>query len=310
MAAMTGTRQATSRLYFLFLTVCSVTGCISRTNENSIALDTVPQGMAIVGHRGASDDAPENTLESMKLAWQQGATAAECDIVLTKDGEIVLMHDDSTKRTALGGIDLLVGQAEWAKLRELDVGSFKGEKWKGVKIPRLVDVLRVIPEGRRLFIEIKSGNMNTGADQAVLPALVELLSHEKIAPSAVTIISFDHNILAKLKMIAPQYQAFYLTTFVEYPGNWPYMRTDADLEKMIQTAKAAHIDGIDMENSSVISAAWVEKIHAAQLKTAIWSYKADDTVANAQKYRAMGVGYYTTNAPGVVRRELGVTLGG
>ncbi|HSJ02151.1 MAG: glycerophosphodiester phosphodiesterase family protein, partial [Verrucomicrobium sp.] len=53
----------------------------------------------IIGHRGASHDAPENSLSSMKLAWDQGADGAELDLWLSKDGKLVVMHDGNTKRT-------------------------------------------------------------------------------------------------------------------------------------------------------------------------------------------------------------------
>ena len=103
----------------------------------------------IIAHRGASHDAPENTLESVKLGWVQGADAVEVDVYLSKDGYIVLHHDGSTKK--LAGVDRKVVDQTLAELQQLDVGSWKGDKWKDVRIPKLADVLSTIPEGRRLF---------------------------------------------------------------------------------------------------------------------------------------------------------------
>ena len=77
----------------------------------------------IVAHRGASLDAPENTLAAFRLAWSQGADAIEGDFRLTKDGRIACLHDDTTQRTA--GLDLTVADSTLAELRELDVGSWK-----------------------------------------------------------------------------------------------------------------------------------------------------------------------------------------
>lgn len=253
--------------------------------------------MKIVGHRGASKDAPENTLESMKLAWEQGAYAAECDIVRTHDGKLVLMHDDSTKRTARCGVDLLVEHTDWKDLKKLDVGSWKGEKWKGVKIPLLEDVLRAIPDGKQLYIEIKSGSANRGADPRVIDALENLLQQEKIAPQKITFISFDHDFLHGLKKRLPRYTAYYLTSFVKFPGTWPDVRNEAELETHIRKALENSIDGLDMENSSVITKNWVKKIHDNTLKVAIWSYSKDDTLKNALRYKDCGVDFLTTDMP-------------
>ncbi len=109
----------------------------------------------LIGHRGASFDAPENTLAAFRLAWEEGADGVEGDYRLTLDGEIVCLHDPTTRRTA--GINLAVAKATLAQLRELDVGSWKGEQWAGEPIPTLREVIATVPPGKRLFIELKSG---------------------------------------------------------------------------------------------------------------------------------------------------------
>ncbi len=260
--------------------------------------------MKIVGHRGASDDAPENTLESLMLAWEQGAYAAECDIILTRDEQLVLMHDDSTKRTALDGVDLIVEQTDWEDLKSIDVGSWKDEKWRGVRIPLLKDVLRAIPEGKHLYIEIKTGNTNLGADVRVIEYLSKLIEKEKISPEKITFICFDHDFLNNLKKRLPDYKAYYLTTFEPFPGTWPDVKKVQDLEIYINEALKNGIDGLDMENSSVIIKEWVERIHRSGLKVAIWSYGKDDTLENARRYFDIGVDFLTTNMPAKILQSL------
>ena len=78
------------------------------------------RGGVIVAHRGASFDAPENTLAAFRLAWQQGADAIEGDFYLSKDNQIVCIHDADTKRTAV--VSRQVAESTLAELRELDVG--------------------------------------------------------------------------------------------------------------------------------------------------------------------------------------------
>jgi glycerophosphoryl diester phosphodiesterase len=261
--------------------------------------------MQIVGHRGASDDAPENTLESLMLAWEQGAYAAECDIILTKDLRLVLMHDDSTQRTALGGIDLIVEKTVWSELQKLDVGRWKGEKWSGVRIPLLEDVLRAIPDGKHLFIEIKTGDANSGADPRVIDHLPELVEKEMMSPDKISFICFDHLFLNRLKKRLPDYRAYYLTTFQPQPGKWPDVRNDEELEYSINEALRNGIDGLDMENSGIIQKEWVERIHESTLKIGIWSYGTDDTLENARRYNDIGIDFFTTNMPAVVLKMLG-----
>ena len=75
----------------------------------------------IVAHRGASRDAPENTIPAFKLAWEQGADAIEGDFHLTKDGNIVCIHDGNTENVS--NTNLVVRESTLAELRKLDVGA-------------------------------------------------------------------------------------------------------------------------------------------------------------------------------------------
>ncbi|UCF16476.1 MAG: hypothetical protein JSW59_03265, partial [Phycisphaerales bacterium] len=138
------------------------------------------KSVEIIAHRGASHLAPENTMASVMLGWQKRADV-EVDVYLTKDNRIVAIHDDTTERTA--GIDLEVAKTTSHELRKLDVGSFKSEEFAGETIPLLADIVRTIPPGRKLYIEIKCG-------QEILPFLQQLLS-ESGKMSQVVIIGFD-----------------------------------------------------------------------------------------------------------------------
>ena len=76
----------------------------------------------LVAHRGASADAPENTIPAFQLAWEQGADAIEGDFHLTADGHIVCIHDEDTQKVA--GKKLIVPESTLADLRKLDVGAW------------------------------------------------------------------------------------------------------------------------------------------------------------------------------------------
>src|SRR6516225_8007886 len=111
--------------------------------------------LEITAHRGASWDAPENTLAAVELAWRQGADAVEVDFRLTRDGHIVASHDDSTQRIA--GVDVRVHESSLAELRELDFGGWKGAEFAGEPIPTFDELLATLPPGKRFYVEIKCG---------------------------------------------------------------------------------------------------------------------------------------------------------
>ena len=77
------------------------------------------RAVEIIGHRGASRDAPENTLASVNLAWKRNADAVEIDVYLSKDGHIVVVHDETTKR--YGGPDRKIADQTLADLKKLEL---------------------------------------------------------------------------------------------------------------------------------------------------------------------------------------------
>jgi len=106
----------------------------------------------ILGHRGSSGDAPENTLNAIELAKQAGADGVEFDVKLTKDREVVLLHDPKVDRTSNGSGFLK--DIPLNEFRELDFGEWKGKAFKGERAPLLADVLDAFGDDLLLNIEI------------------------------------------------------------------------------------------------------------------------------------------------------------
>jgi len=123
----------------------------------------------ILGHRGASAEAPENTLAAFRLAVEQGADGVELDVWRCGSGEVVVHHDPDTART--GGVARLVSSTPWAELRRLDVGSWKGERFAGERIPLLAEVLDALPTAV-VNVELKSSGW---PDLALARAVAEIL---------------------------------------------------------------------------------------------------------------------------------------
>ena len=166
----------------------------------------VANAQAIVAHRGASHDAPENTLAAFKLAWEKGADAIEGDFHLTKDGKIVCIHDKTTKRTAGGGPNLKIADSTLEQLRKLEVGAWKHERFRGEPIPTLEEVLAILPKRKRILIEIKCG-------VEIVEPLKKVLAKSRLERGQVAIIAFSTDVIAACKQALPKIPAFWLTSF-------------------------------------------------------------------------------------------------
>jgi len=245
----------------------------------------------IVAHRGASRDAPENTVSSMNLGWEQGADACELDIRLTKDGRIVVVHDRTTKRTA--GLDRDVSAQTLAELRQLDAGRWKEAKWAGEKIPTLAEALATIPDGKRMFIEIKCG-------PEVLPELERVLKASGKRPEQLVLIGFDYDLMRLARERFPRLRLFWICSHKIKGTN----RTPA-IESLIAQAKDARFDGLDLESKFPITIESVSKVRAAGLGVHVWTI---DDPELARQWIAAGVDSITTNRPGGLREELGPAL--
>ncbi|HEY9250938.1 MAG TPA: glycerophosphodiester phosphodiesterase family protein, partial [Rariglobus sp.] len=83
----------------------------------------------IIAHRGASGEAPENTVAAARLGWTEQADAVEIDVHLTRDGRVVAIHDPTLLRTT--GRDARVDELTLEEIRRLDAGVWKGARWRG-----------------------------------------------------------------------------------------------------------------------------------------------------------------------------------
>lgn len=242
----------------------------------------------IVAHRGASFDAPENTVASFRLAWEQGTDAAELDIHQSKDGKIVVIHDATTKRNI--GVDRPVLEQTLEELRTLDAGSWKGAAWKGEKLPTLDEALATIPAGKRLFIEIK-------CSAAVLPELERVIQASGKKAAQLVIIAFDYDTIAQAKKRFPEIPAFWLAGYKvdKQTGK------GTELEPLLAKAKAAGVDGLDLDFKFPIDAAFVAAAKAQGLQIHVWTV---DDAETARRLAAAGVAGITTNRPGWLREQL------
>ncbi|HCE44514.1 MAG TPA: glycerophosphodiester phosphodiesterase [Lentisphaeria bacterium] len=242
----------------------------------------------IIAHRGASHDAPENTVASFNLGWQQNADACELDISISSDGRIVLIHDTGTKRTA--GVDKKVCDQTFDELRALDAGSWKGPQWKGEKIPTLAEALSTLPDGKSFFIEIKCG-------AEALPEMEQVIKASGKNPRLLPIITFYPEVAKQAKWKFPEHDVLLLY-------DW---RADKDtgkkltLDELVAMVKSAGLDGVDVKLEPIIDSAMVKKFRDAGLKFYVWTV---DNAESAKKLVACGVDGITTNRPGWIREQI------
>lgn len=254
----------------------------------------------LVAHRGASHQAPENTLQAYRLAWQEGARWIEGDFQLTADREIVCFHDPDSARTAPDQPPLTITSASLAELRRLDVGSWKSGDFAGARIPTLDEILSEMPTGTGIYIEIKEEAPNL---PDIVPALAEALAASTIAPELVTVISFSPEALARVGRTCPA-----LRTLLLCELEWDEKSRKAlpGVEEIVTLATGCGALGLGMGNSHLIDAALVEGLRKAGLQFHVWTVNA---VEEALRYIELGVDSLTTDRPQGLRRELEQALG-
>ncbi|TMI83388.1 MAG: glycerophosphodiester phosphodiesterase [Bacillati bacterium ANGP1] len=154
-------------------------------------------GPHVSAHRGASARAPENTLAALDAAWRAGATLAEIDIRLTRDGQVVLMHDPTVNRTTTGRGD--VKDLTLEDLRALDAGGWFGPEFRGEPVPTLRDVLVWAKNKLILLVELKNVPFR---ELPLVERTIELVDELRAAESVV-LGGFDHPVLRDIKRRRP-----------------------------------------------------------------------------------------------------------
>lgn len=257
-------------------------------------LTTALPAVDIVAHRGASYDAPENTLAAEKLAWAQAADAVETDIHLTKDGRIIVCHDKTTKRTA--GKDGTIATMGFDELRALDAGAWKDPKFAGEKLPTLDEQIALIPKGRRMLVEIKTG-------PEIVPELKRVLARTGATEKTITFISFNYDALQEVRKQLPGYRTLYLMGFKapDPKTKEAKAKKQPTIDEVIAQAQAAKLTGLDLQHTWPLKGADVARIRAAGLELHVWTV---DDVAIARRWIGLGVDSITTNRPGWLREQL------
>lgn len=112
----------------------------------------------LIAHRGASSEAPENTMSAIRQALEIGVDCVEIDVHLTADGKLVLIHDAIIGRTAWGAAGKRIADMPLSEIQKLDAGSWFGAQFKGETVPTLDQLLQLDRKATGIMIEVKHGH--------------------------------------------------------------------------------------------------------------------------------------------------------
>ena len=238
---------------------------------------------SIIAHRGASLEAPENTLAAFKLAWEQGADAVELDVQATKDGRLVVLHDDDTRRTT--GVRGMVNQQTLAAVHQFDAGQWKHARWKGERIPLLSEVLAIVPAEKRVFMEIKSGAQ-------VLSELESVLEACPLGPQQMVLMGFDFDLMCKVR---EQFGECETGWVIERPWKAPR------LPRIIERAAEAGFRSLHFSGEWPLDQAMMDELHGAGFLITTWTV---DDPRRAVQLAAAGIDGIITNDPFHIRKAL------
>ena len=233
--------------------------------------------MLNIAHRGASGTFPENTLSAFRAAIEAGADMCELDVQLTREGAVVVIHDETVERTTDGKGE--VAELTLEELKRLDAGAkYKGGSFKGERIPTLDEVFAVTGGKCGLNIELKAGGLEHQVAQI-------MQAHNALGDSIVS--SFDWDYLKKIQQLHFDIRVGLLAEEkpVDLMMNAAAMRAHAINPRW------------DMVTSDLCKAA-----HERGLKVYTWTVDAD---ARMRALIECGVDGIMTNYPERLRRVLG-----
>jgi len=236
----------------------------------------------VIAHRGDKTHAPENTLAAFNLAADKGADAVEFDVKCSRDGQVVVIHDQTVNRTTNGSGD--VSRLSLAALRDLDVGAWFSRQFTGEKIPTLDEVFEAL--GKRLFMNVELTNYATPGD-GLVPKVADLVKHHAVQ-DRVIFSSFRARNLRMARSLLPEVPRGLLTLpgVLGFWGRSIAWRGDYF---------ALHPFLAD------VTAGLVNRLHAAGKCINVWTVNGE---GDLKKMIGLGVDAIFTDDPGLALRLL------
>jgi glycerophosphoryl diester phosphodiesterase len=278
----------------LILTVLILAACRSVSYAANVQDLMTRSRPLVIAHRGASGDAPENTLPAFRRAMGDGADLVELDYLHSADGVPLVIHDETLDRTTdatarWGETKIAVGSKSAAAIRSLDAGRWFSPTFAGTPVPTLVDSIDTIQQGSTALIERKGG------DAATLVALLR----ERGWLSHVVVQSFDWKFLSEAHRLAPELVFGALGPPQRFQG-----RELTDQEKVLSREFIDSIHGLGAAAvvwNDGVTADSIRYAHGKRLR--VWVYTVNDP-EKARQLVDLGTDGIITDHPAAIRRRL------
>ncbi|MEU0255991.1 glycerophosphodiester phosphodiesterase family protein [Streptomyces sp. NPDC006184] len=251
----------------------------------------------VIAHRGASAYAPENTLAAIDKAAELGFCWVENDVQRTKDGVLIVLHDDSLERTT-NVEQVFPGRAPWkvkdftaAEIARLDAGSWFSPAYAGTRVPTLAEYMRRLEHNHeKLLLEIKNPELYPGLEQQTLKLLANEGWLDDRHLGRLIVQSFSAESVRTVHELKPAVTTAYLGT-----------PTVSDLPRFADFADLVNPSYDSLSPGYVSAAHAVDGPHGRPLGLFAWTV---NDAATARRVAGYGVDGVISNKPDVVRAAL------
>ena len=234
----------------------------------------------VIAHRGASADAPENTIAAFELAFEQGADGIELDVHLSADEQPVVIHDFTLERTTDGVGP--VSERSVRELKRLDAGGWRDRRFRGQRVQTLQEVLERFRDRARFWIELKGGSaLYPGIEERVV-SMVEIYD----VVDRVLVQSFDLAAIARVR-----------TLNREIPVGALLAQSPLDGDLLRAGAADAICPGAHLLSEDLLG-----EIRGAELDCYVWTVNEPAQMDRLVEWGVTGI---ITDRPGLLRARLG-----
>ncbi|MBB6452673.1 glycerophosphoryl diester phosphodiesterase [Salirhabdus euzebyi] len=273
----------TKRKYLLIITIMlyiTTTFLLNYTVNNKIVY--LKWDVAVAGHRGDVQTAPENSISGIKAAVEKGVDVVEIDVKLTKDGVVILNHDMNLKRVA--GVSTNVKDMTYEELAKIDIGAKFSEAFIGEKIPTLDEAMEVIKEENvEVIIDVKSDVPKRDIEFA--RRIVDIVEQHEMADMTY-IQSFSNEFLQEVRA------------------------TNSEIKiGQIMFLAAGNLGALDVDfytiNQSMLSDRFIKNAKRHNREVWVWTVNIERNMKEVLKYDIDGI---ITDYPEKVHNVLGIEI--
>ena len=250
-----------------------------------IMISNVALGQVLpIAHRGASAYAPENTLRAIQKANELGSPYIEIDVHMTKDGEVVAIHDPTVDRTSNGSGDAY--DFTLKQIKGLDFGLWFGVSFKDERVPTLEEVLKLIGDNSKLIIELKYGGDQYPQIENKIISTVKRLDRS----DSVILKSFSYEILNKFERLAPGIERLYCTF---WGNSWLTIDNFFRFKGIFEKATFQYLQ----VHKLFLSKKLIQEAHGRGIKVVVWDVQDKETM---REFVKKGVDFIESDNPDYV----------